>query len=138
MTTTIQYLVGDATAPIGIGSRIIVHVCNDIGGWGAGFVLAISKRWPLPESEYRKWCGNRKESGFGLGEVQLVQVEAELFVANLIGQHGLRRNGAQPPIRYDAGERRPCQGQESCSRAQGNSTHASNWLWAGGRQVGRS
>ena len=40
----IQFITGDATAPIGKGNRIIAHVCNDIGAWGAGFVLAISKR----------------------------------------------------------------------------------------------
>jgi hypothetical protein len=40
----IQYIAGDATAPIGDGNKIIAHVCNDIGAWGAGFVLAISKR----------------------------------------------------------------------------------------------
>ncbi len=102
MTSTIEYVAGDATAPIGTGSRIIVHVCNDVGGWGAGFVLAISRRWSLPESEYRRWHADRERNGFGLGEVQLVQVETELFVANLIGQHGIRRSGLQPPIRYDA------------------------------------
>jgi O-acetyl-ADP-ribose deacetylase (regulator of RNase III) len=102
MASTIQYLAGDATAPIGRGSRIIVHVCNDVGGWGAGFVLAISRRWSLPESEYRRWYAERERSGFGLGEVQLVQVEPELFVANLIGQHGIRERGGRPPIRYEA------------------------------------
>lgn len=43
-----NYLTGDATAPGGTGTRIIAHVCNDIGHWGKGFVLAISKRWPEP------------------------------------------------------------------------------------------
>jgi O-acetyl-ADP-ribose deacetylase (regulator of RNase III) len=102
MTASIHYASGDATAPIGAGPRIIVHVCNDVGGWGAGFVLAISRRWSLPESEYRRWYSGREHNGFGLGEVQLVQVEAELFVANLIGQRGLRKDSGLPPIRYDA------------------------------------
>ena len=51
----INYLEGDATQPIGNGPKIIVHVCNDIGGWGKGFVVAISKRWKEPEAEYRRW-----------------------------------------------------------------------------------
>lgn len=42
---TIQYLKGDATNPQVEGNKIITHICNDIGGWGKGFVLAISKRW---------------------------------------------------------------------------------------------
>jgi O-acetyl-ADP-ribose deacetylase (regulator of RNase III) len=100
--TDIEYVVGDATSPLGSGPRIIVHVCNDVGGWGAGFVLAVSRRWSLPESEYRRWYAERDGNDFGLGEVQLVRVESELFVANLIGQHGLRRSGGPPPIRYDA------------------------------------
>lgn len=41
----INYLKGDATNPASAGNKIIVHVCNDIGGWGKGFVMAISKRW---------------------------------------------------------------------------------------------
>jgi hypothetical protein len=31
-----------------------------------------------------------------------VEVEPDLFVANLVGQHGLRRSGGSPPIRYEA------------------------------------
>ena len=41
--TEINYLKGDATQPHSQGTKIIVHVCNDLGGWGKGFVLAISK-----------------------------------------------------------------------------------------------
>ena len=49
------YFEGDATSPIGDGKKIIPHVCNDIGGWGKGFVLALSKKWPEPEEYYRKF-----------------------------------------------------------------------------------
>lgn len=42
--TTIAYKRGDATQPVGEGSKVLVHVCNDIGGWGRGFVLAVSAR----------------------------------------------------------------------------------------------
>jgi O-acetyl-ADP-ribose deacetylase (regulator of RNase III) len=52
--TKLHYIVGDATSPLGDGKRIVVHVCNDIGGWGAGFVLAISRRWTAPEESYRR------------------------------------------------------------------------------------
>lgn len=30
----IQYIKGDATSPKGTDNKIIVHVCNDVGGWG--------------------------------------------------------------------------------------------------------
>ena len=33
---------------------------------------------------------------------ELVQVEPTLYVANLIGQHGLKRAGGLPPVRYEA------------------------------------
>lgn len=37
-----------------------------------------------------------------MGEVQFVTVEPALWVANLLGQHGIRRAQAAPPIRYEA------------------------------------
>ncbi len=102
MPATIHYLIGDATAPAADGTKIIAHVCNDVGGWGKGFVLAISKRWPEPEAAYREWHRNREQNDFGLGSVQLVQVHPDLWIANMIGQHGLKRQGGRPPIRYEA------------------------------------
>jgi O-acetyl-ADP-ribose deacetylase (regulator of RNase III) len=98
----VDYVIGDATSPVGEGPRIIVHVCNDVGGWGAGFVLAISRRWPEPESAYRGWHRDGEPLAFELGQVQFVEVEQDLWVANLIGQRGLRREGGKPPVRYEA------------------------------------
>ncbi len=49
---TIRYLKGDATDPEGDGSKVIVHIGNDVGKWGKGFVLAISNRWKDPERTY--------------------------------------------------------------------------------------
>jgi len=50
----ITYIKGDATNPQAKGTKIIIHICNNLGGWGKGFVLAISKRWKAPEEAYRK------------------------------------------------------------------------------------
>jgi len=97
----ITYLQGDATQPQGSGNKIIVHVCNDIGGWGKGFVLALSKRWKKPEKQFRAWY--KSQENFALGEVQFVQVEPDLWVANLIGQHKIIKDEkGNPPIRYEA------------------------------------
>lgn len=104
MANQIQYLIGDATAPVAAGNKIICHVCNDVGGWGKGFVLAISNRWPQPEEAYRVWHREKDQNDFELGFVQLVEVEKSLWVANMIGQHGLKRQGGKAPIRYDAVE----------------------------------
>jgi O-acetyl-ADP-ribose deacetylase (regulator of RNase III) len=101
MVVSIAYLQGDATCPAAEGARILAHVCNDEGKWGAGFVLAVSRRWKEPEEKYREWF--RREPKPQLGQVQFVDVAAGLTVANMIGQHGVRRGKAgPPPIRYDA------------------------------------
>ncbi|RKW18275.1 MAG: Appr-1-p processing protein, partial [Capnocytophaga sp.] len=46
--TEIKYIKADATFPQSEGNIIIPHICNDIGAWGKGFVLALSKRWKAP------------------------------------------------------------------------------------------
>lgn len=92
---------GDATQPNGEGNKIIVHICNDIGGWGKGFVMAISKRWEEPEKHYREWF--KSKDGFLLGEVQFVKVETDVWVANMIGQHKINKDeNGNAPIRYEA------------------------------------
>ena len=96
----ITYLIGDATAPDDRGPGVIAHVCNDSGGWGKGFVLAISRRWPEPEAAYRRWA--RGGETFGLGMVQLVTVEENLSVANMVAQHGYLSPANPVAIRYDA------------------------------------
>lgn len=102
--TAVRYRRGDATAPPGTGPRIIAHLCNDIGAWGKGFVLALSRRGPEPETAYRAWHRDRARNDFALGAVQLVPVHPGLWVANMVGQHGIRRAGSLPPIRYEAVE----------------------------------
>lgn len=100
----IEYIKGDATCPQARGVKIIAHVCNDRGGWGKGFVLAISSRWSEPEAAYRKWYAERAGNDFGLGSVQFVQVEPYIWVANMVAQHGMKRGAGKPPIRYEAVE----------------------------------
>jgi O-acetyl-ADP-ribose deacetylase (regulator of RNase III) len=97
-----NYIIGDATQPVGDGAKIIVHVCNDIGGWGRGFVVALSKRWPEPEQRYRAWHRGEANEPFVLGEVQFVQVADAIWVANMIGQRDVRTVGGVPPVRYEA------------------------------------
>jgi O-acetyl-ADP-ribose deacetylase (regulator of RNase III) len=99
---TITYLKGDATQPQATGNRIIAHICNDQGGWGKGFVAALSKRWGGPETAYRSWSEDRSRDDFGLGAIQLVPVGPDLWVANMVAQHGSQATAEGPPIRYDA------------------------------------
>ncbi len=100
--TGIRYVRGDATAPRGEGVKLIVHCCNDVGGWGRGFVLALSRRWPEPEAAYRRWYRERADNDFGLGAVRFVQVEPYVWVANLVGQRGIRTGATGVPVRYEA------------------------------------
>ena len=89
-----------------------------MGAWGRGFVLALSRRGSQPERAYRAWHRNHETPvivnladttisvpvTFALGEAQLVAVEPQgLYVANIIGQEGVRRDGRErSPVRYDA------------------------------------
>jgi O-acetyl-ADP-ribose deacetylase (regulator of RNase III) len=98
----INHVVGDATQPVGEGPKLIVHVCNDVGAWGRGFVLALSKRWPVTEQRYRAWHSGKEGRPLGLGEVQIVQVANTIWVANLIGQRDIRTVEGVPPVRYEA------------------------------------
>jgi O-acetyl-ADP-ribose deacetylase (regulator of RNase III) len=90
----INYITGDATRPIGDDNKIICHICNDIGAWGAGFVLALSNRWNYPEDFYRA------RKSYPLGHVDILAVEKDTWVANMIAQHGTRHAASGPPIRY--------------------------------------
>lgn len=101
----INYLKGDATTPIiAGGSRFIVHVCNDRGGWGAGFVMALSRRWPEPEAAYRRWhrdgVAPAMYSDFKLGQFDVVEIPRTegLHVVNVIAQEGYGEDGKPTAI----------------------------------------
>lgn len=101
LMANLLYVIGDATEPQGEGRKIILHCCNHLGIWGAGFVMALSRKWSRPEVEYKRWA--KQEGSLKLGALQVVPVETNLCVANLIGQEGVGRDsGGNPPIRYAA------------------------------------
>lgn len=100
---TIHYLKGDATAPQTAGPKIIAHVCNDIGRWGKGFVVALSARWPQPERSFKAAFADGKN--LPLGAVQFVAVTSDITVANMVAQHKIATRFTPqepPPIRYPA------------------------------------
>lgn len=112
----ITYIRGDATNPQGSGPRIITHVVNDRGyRWGRGFVVQLAKRWPGAERAYLRWhregeCAAAGMAGlegrkqpFALGQIQLVVVGDDIYLANLVGQRDVRRRASDPaPVRYEA------------------------------------
>lgn len=91
----LRYVTGDATAPEGSGPRIIAHCTNNLHAWGAGFVLALSRRWSRPEAHYRL---NPAE----LGVVEFVEVDADLYVANMCAQNGFPTRERPVAVDYDA------------------------------------
>lgn len=102
----INYIQGDATDLCGDGIKFLIHVCNDSGGWGRGFVLAVSNRWPKPEELFRK-CFNDKVGCF-LGDIQIQYVgdannpNNHVNVVNMVAQHGYISPSNPTPLDYDA------------------------------------
>lgn len=107
----IKYVEGDATCPrLGEGETgLIAHVVNTKGGWGRGFVLALSSRWEQPEVAYRRWHrtgSNEQGQPFELGNIQYVRVEPQVYVVNMLAQAGYLQGKSRlshpPPLRFDA------------------------------------
>jgi len=115
---TIEHKVGNLFELLPeIGQKVLIaHVCNNVGGWGSGFVVPLSNFAPLAESFYRQWhregaskklifdddCASDMVS-FELGNVQIVEVDAGVWVANMIAQHStISRSPGSKPIRYAA------------------------------------
>jgi len=102
---TYRIIKGDATCPLAAAPVIIPHITNDMGAWGAGFVISLSKRWPKPEQQYRTWFKEKTTKrgiAFELGEVGFVQAEPTILVANMIAQSGTGSTNNRAPIRYGA------------------------------------
>ncbi len=89
----IQYIAGDATKPIEMTPhKIIAHIVNNRCGWGRGFVLALSSRWPVdlkeksPEFMYRRFCDTND-----LGDIQMVDTPDGIKVCNMYAQKDFRK-----------------------------------------------
>ena len=97
----LHYVVGDATCPKTGGNKLVAHVCNNKGGWGAGFILALSAKWTQPEEEYRRAF----QSGqfHSLGDIQVCNTDdPEITVVNMIAQNGFRSEENSVPLSYEA------------------------------------
>jgi O-acetyl-ADP-ribose deacetylase (regulator of RNase III) len=122
MMAKLEYVVGNAVEPRNLRT-IIAQGNNNIGAWGSGFVLAINQLSPLPRLAYLDWA---KEKGFycrpdtcvptnvvlrkkqfvpfELGEIQLVPVTDDLYVANMITQKSCGPFDHLIPFRYDSAQ----------------------------------
>ncbi len=102
--TKIEYRVGDASAPPKTGAeRFIVHVCNDVGAWGAGFTRSLSQRSKTAETAYRRFI-RETPAGKRLGCMELIKLSEGpegLFCANMIAQRGLPSGASRVVIDYE-------------------------------------
>lgn len=103
----LHFVTGDATKPQPLDSEFtcIAHICNDQGGWGAGFVLALTREFPVAEKCYREWYATREAEHssyqpWELGQTQFVSVQRGIWVANMIAQHSYRSANNPVPVRY--------------------------------------
>jgi len=96
---------GDATKPDIKKDEVVIipHVCNDTGGWGAGFVLAVnSELGGNPEYYYHR-SAMQSQKGYKLGFTSFASTnKPDIWVANMIAQHGIIGEKNQRPLRYDA------------------------------------
>ena len=106
---TLKVVKGDATDPQKTAPNeiaIIPHCCNNKGGWGAGFVLALSKKWELPEKNYRAFCAGEppypKNTHPLLGKTCYAKIDKRLVIANMIAQDGTVSKNNPIPIKYRA------------------------------------
>jgi hypothetical protein len=98
----LKNVLGDATEPQTTAPNEIVvipHCCNNKGGWGAGFVLALSKKWHKPEKRYRDFFNANKTFPM-LGKVCYAKVNKYIAIANMIGQDGYKSDTNPKPVKY--------------------------------------
>jgi hypothetical protein len=95
----IHYVIGNACEPCvpydHNNQAAILHIVNNRGGWGRGFVLALSKKWPITAQAYRN-------ADYSLGRSSAVLVEPGLWVVNMSAQNGYASAENPRPLRYDA------------------------------------
>lgn len=96
----IHYLIGNALDPIR-RPAIIPHICNDKKRWGSGFVISVSEVNPEPEQQYRAWSESCN-GDLPLGKTQIIQIDDDIWVANMIAQHDTKVIDGVPPLRIDA------------------------------------
>ncbi|KKN52804.1 hypothetical protein LCGC14_0608470 [marine sediment metagenome] len=99
------YLVmpGDATKPQRQSEDEIVvipHVCNNLGGFNAGFVVALNNLSPEPQRVYKEYLSKFTDTKNSLGEVCLATIDDKTYVANMIAQNCYISPKNPKPLKY--------------------------------------
>jgi len=101
---------GSATSPRPSGSGtltrgvIIAHLCNNKSAWGAGFVLAVNELSLAAKLAYKELCKHYNGEA-PLGITQFVEVQPDLFIANMIAQNGVDKSIGDCLVDYAALEK---------------------------------
>lgn len=103
----VNYIIGDATEPVGDGDKLLVHICQNKGRFGKGFALVLASKWAETAASYRTWfrLGNIfYPNPFRLGEIQTVKIAArpDIVVVNMLAQDGFRSARNPVPLDYAA------------------------------------
>jgi len=92
---------GSALEPRGTGPQIIAHIVNDkTPNWGAGFARAVRNKYPSVQKDFKEWAITNPDK-FSLGNTKASMVPDELYIVNMIAQHGYGES-VKPRIRYAA------------------------------------
>lgn len=85
---------GDVTKPDFTTSDVVIiaHVCNNLGGWGAGVSGSIGRAFPAAKQYYLGFMACADEFSIDcdllLGKNLVVNVDSNLVVVNMIAQNG--------------------------------------------------
>jgi O-acetyl-ADP-ribose deacetylase (regulator of RNase III) len=98
----IRVVVGNALAPTGHGSKVLVHVVNDgTPNWGGnGFAAALRKQWPDVQKDFQQWGLSRTD--LRLGNVRFFERTPHLTVASMVAQRGYGEATGVRRLRYSA------------------------------------
>lgn len=97
----IHYVRGNATKLRGEGLKIVAQIVNDkTPRWGAGFALAVRRKWPFVQRQFEDWA-SEGNNNLTLGNVHAAEVDENTTLVSLICQHGYGPSPT-PRIRYGA------------------------------------
>lgn len=79
---------------------IICHVVNDVGAWGAGFVIPLAKKFPKAEENYKEWTRIGKDAHsaipFKQGHIRFAVIQNNIIICHMCAQ----TLGGERPLNY--------------------------------------
>lgn len=101
----IKYRVGNIFTQLPTDDTMVVipHIVNNVGGFGAGFVLHFAKTFPKAKESYFDWVkGNIKAIPFELGQSMPAKIGENRIAHHMCAQNGVIGPNNPKPIKYRA------------------------------------